>query len=120
MPERTQRTLVAAMGLTLSLLILGLAWDIGQAGGYVEGEQLTRRPPPPLIVDLNSAPAEELMLLPNIGPTMARRIVESRRRQGRFQQTDDLLRVRGIGPKTLERLRAQAWVPPAEQRATDR
>jgi competence protein ComEA len=56
-------------------------------------------------VDLNQATAEALDRLPGIGPALAGRIVESRRTDGPFRRADDLLRVRGIGPVLLERLR---------------
>ena len=53
-------------------------------------------------VSLNSADPARLETLPGIGPAMARRIVEHRP----YARIDDLLRVPGIGPKKLERLRA--------------
>lgn len=56
-------------------------------------------------IDLNEALPGDLELLPGIGPQLARRIVEHRARSGRFSGVDALARVRGIGPKTLERLR---------------
>jgi competence protein ComEA len=43
--------------------------------------------------------------LPGVGPGAARAIVESREREGVFAGPDDLLRVRGIGAVTLERMR---------------
>jgi competence ComEA-like helix-hairpin-helix protein len=43
--------------------------------------------------------------LPDVGETTARRIVDYRKRNGPFQSLDDLRQVRGIGPKTMERLR---------------
>ena len=55
--------------------------------------------------DINSADWTELMQLPEIGEALAKRIIESREREGRFNSHDDLDRVRGIGPKTLERIR---------------
>lgn len=58
-------------------------------------------PPPPEPVSLNAASLEDLEALPGIGPTLARRIVEGRP----YRQVEDLLRVKGIGPATLERLR---------------
>jgi competence ComEA-like helix-hairpin-helix protein len=59
------------------------------------------------LVDLNLAGPEELQALPGIGPALADRIVDARREQ-MFTTLDDLLRVRGIGPATVERLRPLA------------
>jgi len=56
-------------------------------------------------VNVNEADWPELTQLPGIGPTLARRIIESRQTEGPFRSHDDLLRVRGIGPKTLEQIR---------------
>jgi competence protein ComEA len=56
-------------------------------------------------VNLNTASAAELEVLPGIGPAMARRILEYRSRYGRFSSIDQLDQVKGIGPKTLEKLR---------------
>lgn len=61
-------------------------------------------------VKLNTDPAERLELLPNIGPTLARRIVDDREANGPFSDVDDLDRVRGIGEKTVEELRPYATV----------
>jgi competence ComEA-like helix-hairpin-helix protein len=56
-------------------------------------------------LDPNQASAAELRLLPGIGPALSQRIVADRRLHGPFGRIDDLTRVRGIGPKTVERLR---------------
>lgn len=56
-------------------------------------------------VDVNRASEAELQVVPGIGPAMAKRIVEWRTKNGRFERLDDLLNVRGIGVKTLEKLR---------------
>lgn len=64
-------------------------------------------------VDLNRADAAELQRLPGIGPALARRVLEERRRLGgRFRSAGELLEVRGIGPATLERIRGSGVVPP--------
>jgi competence protein ComEA len=52
-------------------------------------------------VVLNEANADELMKLPRVGPKRAQAILEVRKRLGRFRQPTDLLRVKGIGRKTL-------------------
>lgn len=56
-------------------------------------------------VDLNQATAEKLQEIPGIGPAMAERIIEWRREHGPFEKVEDLLNIRGIGEKTLEKLR---------------
>ncbi len=61
-------------------------------------------------LDVNRASAEELELLPRIGPTLAARIVEERERHGVFRSLEDLTRVRGIGPRTVEQLAPLAEV----------
>ena len=55
-------------------------------------------------IDVNSATAAELQLLPRIGPALAQRIVEYRKQHGPFRALHDLERVKGIGPRTIERL----------------
>jgi len=52
-------------------------------------------------VVLNRATVEELCKLPRVGAKRAQAIVDLRHRLGRFRQPTDLLRVRGIGRKTL-------------------
>jgi competence ComEA-like helix-hairpin-helix protein len=55
-------------------------------------------------MDPNRASAAELELLPGVGPSLARRLVETRERAGPYRRADDLLRVPGVGPKTLAKL----------------
>lgn len=57
-----------------------------------------------LRVDLNRAPYEELLLLPGVGPTRAEAIVLDRLRRGPFRRFEDLYRVEGLGPDTLDRI----------------
>lgn len=64
--------------------------------------------PPP--IDLNTAGVDELDAITGVGPVIARRIVDHRATIGRFTSVDQLLDVSGIGPKTLERMRAQVTV----------
>ena len=57
------------------------------------------------LIDINSATAKEFERLHGIGPQIAGRIVAYREKNGAFKRVDDITKVRGIGPKTLERLR---------------
>jgi comEA protein len=56
-------------------------------------------------ISLNSANADELERLPGIGPAMAKRIVDYRDQQGKFSAVEELRKVKGIGQKTLQKIR---------------
>ncbi len=58
-------------------------------------------------IRVNTASVRDLEELPRVGPALAARIVAERERGGPFQRPEDLLRVRGIGPKTLALIRAR-------------
>lgn len=62
-------------------------------------------------IDPNSAPQEDLELLPGVGPSLARQIIAYREKNGPFRSADDLARVSGVGPKTVERIRAYLRFP---------
>lgn len=57
------------------------------------------------LININTATATELEELPGIGPSYAKGIVDYRIQNGPFVRVDDLDKVKGIGPKTLEKLR---------------
>ncbi|MBI2849424.1 MAG: helix-hairpin-helix domain-containing protein, partial [Chloroflexi bacterium] len=56
-------------------------------------------------VDINRAEAWLLEALPGIGETLAKRIVDFRRKNGPFRSTEELLKVPGIGTSAYERIR---------------
>ncbi len=63
------------------------------------------------LVDINRAGAEELAeKLSGIGPAKSRAIVDYRESHGPFKTVDELINVKGIGPRTLEKNRAQLTV----------
>ena len=93
------------------LMLLGLGatvgWWISQGGLQDRLLEIDRAEPQTaeFQVDLNEADWPELVQLPGIGETLAQRIVESRETDGPFLDHEELKRVHGIGPKTLERIR---------------
>jgi competence ComEA-like helix-hairpin-helix protein len=98
--RRDQRTVAvfAALCLAGQLIWLGLAEppvDIDRAPRRVQQ----------FCLDINRAEWPEWTLLPRVGETLARRIVQSRCEEGPFRSAEDLRRVRGIGPRTLENMR---------------
>lgn len=64
--------------------------------------------PPTEPLDINRAEARDLTRIPGVGGVTAARIVEKRP----FDRIEDLRRVRGIGPKTLESIRPWIQVAP--------
>ncbi|MCF7813752.1 MAG: ComEA family DNA-binding protein [Candidatus Cloacimonetes bacterium] len=56
-------------------------------------------------ININCASLDELTRLPGIGPAKAERILALRRELGNFSNKDQLLQVKGIGAKTLEKMR---------------
>lgn len=58
-------------------------------------------------INVNSADTELLDELPGIGPSRAEAIIEERDANGEFENADDLTRVSGIGPATVDRMRDQ-------------
>ncbi len=57
------------------------------------------------VVNINTASEKELKLLPRIGDVVAKRIVEFREKNGKFQKLEDLMLVKGIGKKMFETLK---------------
>jgi competence protein ComEA len=55
-------------------------------------------------IDINAASVEELRRLPGIGPVLASRIVEHRRRHGLFKRPQDVIIVRGMSAKLYRRI----------------
>lgn len=69
-------------------------------------QQPTSQPASPVLtrININTAGPAELDTLPRIGPALAQRIIDFRDANGPFRSLQDLERVSGIGPKTVERL----------------
>lgn len=101
MTRRLPPVALAALLLAVAVAVRGLAvWA------------RTDPPPPPpgatWRVPLNRATADDLRLLPGVGPAVAQRIATHRDAIGGFDATDRLDDVSGVGPVTLERVRP--WV----------
>ena len=65
------------------------------------GEDSTRVP---TLLNLNQATEKQLQRLPQIGPKTAALIVSHRETNGPFESVDQQAEVKGIGPRTLEKL----------------
>jgi len=114
--SRTPAAAFAAAVLGLAS-IAGIAWSVlhTQPANAVASARpdasAAAGPGGPVIVhlvDINTANAAELELLPGIGPATAAQILDDRAENGPYRSIDDLDRVRGIGPKTIARIRDRA------------
>lgn len=84
----------------LATLVTGLMLSFGAAANPV--------------IDINSADAATLArVLNGVGPAKAEAIIAHREAHGPFQHVDELVRVKGIGPATIEQNRAVMSVAPA-------
>ena len=63
--------------------------------------------PTRVLVNVNTATAEELETLTGIGPSLAQAIIDYRAEHGDFTAAEDLLKVKGIGEAKLEGFRAE-------------
>jgi len=109
-----QATVALLLAVSLLLMTLAVLMRHWQGQGLIEIDHA----PPQVIdfrVDVNRADWPELALLPDVGETLARRIVESRQRDGLFLDQQDLLRVPGIGPLTLDKMRPYLLPLPSSQ-----
>ena len=86
----------------------------GDAGGMIDVDRAA-----PLTahfqVNVNQADWPELMQLPGVGRTLAERLIAEREERGEFQSVEELTRVDGIGPRTIERIRPYL-LPIADER----
>src|SRR6266849_2426874 len=64
-----------------------------------------KKKPPAKPVNLNTATSEELQQVPGIGPATAEKILQMRKSYGAFKSVDDLLAIKGLGKKRLEKMR---------------
>ncbi|MBU1702121.1 MAG: helix-hairpin-helix domain-containing protein [Candidatus Eisenbacteria bacterium] len=104
----SERRLLLALIL---LLAFGYAIDLLGIRPAIETPPVRQELPPieesPIRqgkIDLNRADSRALQSLPGIGPAMAGRILDYRRERGPFRDVVELLQIRGVGEKTLERL----------------
>ena len=61
-------------------------------------------------ININVASPGELQRLSGIGPAMARRIITFRQTNGNFETIEDLTKIKGIGSKTLAKIRHQVRI----------
>ena len=79
---------------------------------FAASRGIADKQPPAKPLDLNTATLEELEQLPGVGPRTAQDIVKFREKSGPFRRVEDLLAVRGITKRRLEKIRPYVTVTP--------
>lgn len=77
-----------------------------RVGGMAASTRLALNLP----IDVNLASREELVLVPGIGEKTAGKIIEARAQRGTFSRLEELMAVKGIKEKRLEKLRPYLYV----------
>jgi len=95
---------VSGLALAALLLIQGWIAPAGLRASAAPGDE-TASPPAPAQIDINSAGEEALRKIPGVGDALAKRIVDFRKQHGPFERVEDLMKIRGIGEKSFEKMR---------------
>jgi competence protein ComEA len=91
--NRTRLTIIAGF-----LFSLALTSSSSSSAASISNSQNDER------INVNTASVEELQRIPGIGPALASRIVEHRRRHGLFKRPQDIVVVRGMSAKFYRRI----------------
>ena len=92
----------SAVRATCLVLLILAAVSTVHAASPNKGESLAGDRTP---VDINKATVEGLTAIPGVGKVMAQRIVDWREQNGPFRRVEDLLKIKGIGDKSFDKIR---------------
>ena len=90
----------------VSILVVVSFFMIFNADVVAAGKEST----PSKLVNINTAPVKQLVKLPRIGEKIAQRIVDFRKKNGKFKRVEELMKVKGIGEKLFSKLKKQITV----------
>ena len=105
----TSRLISKLVGLVVAALLAGVGLSQCGKKESVSREQAAQQAT--AVINVNTASLDELMTLPRVNENLGRRIIAGRP----YATVNDLEKVSGIGPKTLEGIRARVTVgqPPS-------
>jgi competence protein ComEA len=95
------------VNLPLVMVLLFPSLLTGDKAGHQKLNQASA-----VVLDINQASAEDFATLPGIGPRLAGQIIAYREKHGPFRRVEDLLIIRGIGPKKWKAIRPHLRVGP--------
>ncbi len=107
--------------ITVILIGTGIKYSIDQHWWLPKTEVVDTDPESiKLKIDLNRAEWYELIILPGIGETKARAIVEYRQETGFFENIEQLSEINGIGAETVKRIKDLVYIKRAEKHSPRR
>ena len=98
------KTNAHAIALLLSSMLLPTAAAVAQRAPSPAPAHAASSAAPTETVNVNTATLEQLVSLPGVGPSRAQAILDLRKQLGGFKKLEDLMRVKGIGRKTFQKL----------------
>lgn len=110
-PSRASQAALAVLAAVAALTLAVRGYGLGSSPKPTEHQPAAAT----LVVDLNSADRSELIQVPGLGPGLADAILTRRRDHGPFAAVEDLHDVKGIGGKTVERIRPYVTVAAADR-----
>ena len=103
--------IVTALPLVLMLVLVGAtAAPVAAAPSATPKAGASEARP----IDINAADSAALESVPGIGKSLSQRILSFREKNGPFQSVDDLLKVQGVGEKSIQKLRPYLTVSKAK------
>ena len=99
------------IGLHLRMPHSTQVWRMAESEASTRSDEKMAPAMPQGDVDINRGTAEKLTQLTGVGPSLAQEIIAEREMNGNFHYPEDLINVKGIGEKTLEKMWDQLRLP---------
>ena len=90
--------------ITSLLVLVLIIFSLNQVG-FAQATSQAKETGKSVVVNINSAGQSDLERLPGIGPSLAKKILDFRQKNGQFKTPNDLMAVPGIGEKKFEQLK---------------
>lgn len=97
--------IVACIGVATTISGIATAYTKTNNEGMLEAESGGL-----MIVNLNTASKDELIMVSGIGPTLAERVIQFRAENGPFENAEDVMLVKGIGEAKFKKIQSMITI----------
>lgn len=94
----------------LSIIVILSFLMVFTTNSFSTKKEVKKNPAQSKLININTADVKQLTVLPRIGESTAKRIIEFRKKNGKFKRIQDLMKVKGIGEKTFKKLEKRITV----------